>query len=43
MSRDQFEDLVRKVELALAPCFGEILRIGASGAALLDEELQVGQ
>jgi hypothetical protein len=39
MSRDQFEDLVRKVKLALAPR----LRTSASGAALLDEAFQVGR
>ena len=43
MSRDQFEDLRRKLVLALVPRFGESLRTSASGAALLDEELQVGQ
>ncbi len=37
------EDLVRKVELVLAPWFGESFRTSASGAALLDEALQVGR
>ncbi len=39
MSRDQFEDLVRKVKLDFAPR----LRTSASGAALLDEAFQVGR
>jgi hypothetical protein len=39
MSQDQFQDLVRKVKLALAPR----IRASASGAALLDEVFQVGQ
>ena len=32
MSRDQFEDLRRKLVLALVPRFGESLRTSASGA-----------
>ncbi len=41
MSRDQFEDLSRKLVLAFAPWFGESLRTSASGGALLDEVFQV--
>jgi hypothetical protein len=37
------KDLVWKVELVLALWFGESFRTRASGAALLDEALQVGR
>jgi hypothetical protein len=43
MSGDQCENFDRKLVLTLAPRFGERLQSSASGAALLDEALQVGQ